>query len=167
LQQYPIRRIRLCRSPLKANASNQCHDKPRGQLSRDEMRAAKRAGMGRSQTDRVDRGGFSSLSNGIIRLHRSRERCGQRMRRHGGAVSSGCGAGVGGRTCHAHAASNISCARARPDPTASTPECPRSCAGTSQRLWRTGRKVSRRRGKERAKGRRPHERRQYGRCKIW
>jgi len=41
LQQSPIRRIRLYRSPLKANTSSQCHGKSRGQLSRDKMRAAK------------------------------------------------------------------------------------------------------------------------------
>jgi len=59
--------------------------------------------MGRPQTGRVDRGRFSSLPNGIMRLHRSRERRGQRMRRHDGAVSSGCGAGVGGKACNREA----------------------------------------------------------------
>ncbi len=34
--------------PTKANASNQCHGKPRGQLSREEMRAAKRGRDGTS-----------------------------------------------------------------------------------------------------------------------
>ena len=43
--------------------------------------------MKRPRTGRVDRGRFSSLSNGIMRLHRSRERRGQRMRRHDDVIS--------------------------------------------------------------------------------
>jgi len=64
--------------------------------------------MKRSQTGRFDREGFSSLQIEIMRiraggLHRSRERRGQRMRRHNGAVGSGCEAGLGGKTCNREA----------------------------------------------------------------
>jgi len=44
--------------------------------------------MKRSRTGRVDRERFSSLSNEIMRLHRSRERREQRMRRHDDVISS-------------------------------------------------------------------------------
>lgn len=56
--------------------------------------------MKRSQTSRVDRERFSSLLNEIMRLHRSRERREQRMRRHDDVVNSRCEAKVKRKTCN-------------------------------------------------------------------
>ncbi len=42
LQQSSMQQIRLCWFSLKTNTSNQCHDKLKDQLSRDEMRVTKR-----------------------------------------------------------------------------------------------------------------------------
>ena len=56
--------------------------------------------MKHSQTDKVDRERFSSLSNEIMHLHQSQERLKQQMKRHDDVISSRCEAEVEEKMCN-------------------------------------------------------------------